>query len=196
MAHPLQLPPPPHDQNPSRQPMQRTRGVLCLVIQGLCVYTFQKVYRVMHGRTSSLCTLQYVCMYFAKVTIFSSFHYLLTGSWLTYATYCFWTWTPCLSFRGTLSAAPRSPLLLIIGGSHANRLAWMAALSDPAMLGITRPGWRAGKTAVESVVDELEETRSWSIRFYGIASRSLRLWQISQSWYLRQSQGVPNQVLL
>jgi hypothetical protein len=52
-----------------------------------------------------------------------------------------------------------SPPLLIIGGSHANRLARMAAPSDRAMLGITRPGWRAGKTAVESVVEELEETK-------------------------------------
>ncbi len=52
-----------------------------------------------------------------------------------------------------------SPPLLIIGGSCASRLAWMAESSDPATLGITKPGWRAGKTAVKSVVEELEETK-------------------------------------
>jgi hypothetical protein len=67
---------------------------------------------------------------------------------------------PMPEFSRDAERGAASPPLLIIGGSHANRLAWMAALSDPAMLGITRPGWRAGKTAVESVVDELEETRS------------------------------------
>jgi hypothetical protein len=50
--------------------------------------------------------------------------------------------------------ATSSPLL-IISDSHATRLVLLAEASDPATLGVMRPGWRASKIAVEIMVAEI-----------------------------------------
>ncbi len=45
----------------------------------------------------------------------------------------------------------------LTGGSHASRIANLAAPADPLTLNITSMGWRASRTAVESLVTQLQE---------------------------------------